>query len=47
MVEGEKTIMKIEICIKTEKEEEEEKEKEKEKDIRAMFRMVQTNLLNN
>lgn len=39
--------MKIEICIKTEKEEEEEKEKEKEKDIRAMFRMVQTNLLNN
>lgn len=36
--------MKIEICIKTEKKKE---EKEKEKDIQAMFRMVQTNLLNN
>lgn len=37
--------MKIEICIKTEKEK--EKEQEKEKDVQAMFRMVQTNLLNN
>lgn len=39
--------MKIEICIKTEKEKEKEKEQEKEKDVQAMFRMVQTNLLNN
>lgn len=37
--------MKIEICIKTEKEK--EKEQEKEKEVQAMFRMVQTNLLNN
>lgn len=37
--------MKIEICIKTEKEK--EKKQEKEKEVQAMFRMVQTNLLNN